>query len=619
MTEYVHVITEKLFEQMCHHISQGDYIAVDTETNGLNPYQGDRLIGVSFYVPEFDIAYYVPIRHPDHEHLDWLKRLKDYYPCPDTTYVMFNSKFDLHMLFVDGFDDPDFVEDVMIAAQLYNESERDLGGSFKLKYLAKKYLGDWAAAGEEELKALAKEYGVNPKSEMWKLPSEAVWYYAALDAYITFDLNNFYKPHLALEDTLGTYLERNKVNLFGYFQMERNGLHVDREALSHWWDQAEETQEKLLTKLRAMAADRVSLTDFNPNSPSQIKGLFGMLGHFVEDTRAITLQKLSDRDDIIGWIAKDILEYRSAKKEASTYYMPYSKMVDENDYLHPNIFTVGTVTGRVSTRFHQLPRKKGYNVKKIFVPTPGYVLCQADFSNLELRLATHFAKEPTMRRMFADGIDLHQHTADQLTEKLGKPISRFYGKTANFGLLYGLAAYRWEPDKPCRAEEHFGLPLKEVAEIIEAWHATYPNFRKAYKSAQALAMQIREGGRYLTLFNGRRRHIDPYLEAGRKGPVKDALNFLVQGTGAAITEECVLRLALNLAGTDFRILLQVHDSIVFEVKEELFEEYIPKVVSYMEDWPDFDPAVKVDVEASLVSWSDFQKVNKENPSLEDLR
>lgn len=573
--------------------ADADTVVFDTETTGLRPYHGDKVCGFSLYFPEANRAFYIPVRHGEGNNLNpeqvfaWLK---GYMFDPSVNYIGFNTKFDLHFLLGEGLPAPTQVEDVMIAAHLLNENEalsndNKRTGAYQLKRLARKYLGAWAGTGEDELKAWLIKKGYGKKGQMWQLPAEDVAYYAMMDVVITWHLREFYRPHLERWHQWELYKQRNDFLLYYLLPCERNGVYTD---IGTMLDHMAEIQPKtaaLLAELRE-AATECGLNDFNPNAPAQVKAFLNMKGYHLGSTNAKFLEPLARDGEL--WPSR-ILDYRRLSKARTSFYIPYLEHRDKRGYIHTSYFATGTSSGRISSgtpNFQQIS-KRG-DLKKIFKPRPGYIFMQFDYKTLELRLAVHFAKEGKMRQMMLDGADLHQYTADRLSEMLNRPISRQLGKTSNFGLVYGQGARR--------AALEFGIDLKLAEQLVRGWRSLYPAFQKFSYALSDLAQQWRtvegkkptneeQGYQYLRLFNGRVRHYSEFAFYGEDAGFKDALNFLCQGTGAAVTEISALRIGRQIDGDD-RILpiMTTHDSLTFEVHEDYINEAYQLIKIEMEDW-----------------------------------
>lgn len=616
-TRYIYPDGEKTLWEL---LESADQVAVDTETNGLRPYHGDRVWGISLYFPKADVSYYIPVRYLEGGNISehQYKRLAESV-AKVPTLIMFNAKFDMHMLEQDGFTFPNPVEDVLIAAHLLNENEYvsnggQVAGAYKLKRLAKKYLGESAVEGEKELEANAKKRGLNPKTEMWKMPAVEVAFYAMKDTEITWALRELYRDGLQRWGQWGLYQTKNRIQQLVIMRMERNGMRIDIERVKQHIADIGPQVEQLQAEFDAWLAEKglrftpeFESRRINLNSPIQVKAMFSAFGYELENTDQYTMRDLQAAG---VELAERLVTYRQQSKAASTYYEPYLRFVTENEIIHHSISLVGTVTRRMSSmepNFQNIPRKNGkLLVKQVFITRPGYVLLQADYKALELRIGVHFSGEKTMRDMIMSGGDLHQYTADQLQ------VTRDRGKTFNFGLSYGMG---WK-----KAARVYGMKPKEAKRAIEGWHKLYPAFRRALGHWEQVARQWRTvdgkpNGKFqfVRLENGVVRHYNEYAaHPAYDGEYRGAWNFVVQGTAAIVTETSALRIAEYFPDDDtVKIVNAVHDSLMFEVRRDKVNEVVPVIKRLMEDWPQFQPNLEVDIEISDTSWYDMRKYKAE--------
>lgn len=613
-------------------------LVIDTETNGLHPYRGDHIIGVSWYLPTHDRSYYLPVRHEHDTDDSWnvsfqndvsgetvldfdapLQALINVFNRKqDIPHIFFNALFDLHMLCKEGYNPPEAVEDVMIAAHLAYENERDFGRRYQLKYLAGRYLStdDYdPVAGEKELEAHAKALGVDPKKEMYKMPPSAVAYYAAMDVILTWQLRDHYLPALEQWGQTRLYNNRNTFLRKVLLPMEQSGFPTDVQL-------AQELTDKYTPMMDAIQ-DQYS--PLNLASPAQLKVYLRNNGIIKGNrTDKVALVEASLNGSVV---ADDILEFRRYQKQLG-FYKAIIEKTDDDGSLRTSYFPIGTNTGRMSARdpnLQQIPRKsKQYEVyiKKCFVVPHGWVLVQVDYSQLELRLATHYAEQSLMIERYLNGIDQHQATADLLTHELGFEFERAVGKAANFGLLYGMGAKKARQQW---SKEGIILDLATARQIVTAWNELYPEFYRARWTTQKLAQVPRprpdgsgEYFRYLQLpYNGRTRKFHEYkwwtdlglMDGWRFDyETSKAWNSLIQGTGAAICEDGILRVMLHYDKADWFVpLYTVHDSFGFMVPEQRVNEVIPNVVRLMSDDTNFVIPLPVEAEVSMTSWYDLEE------------
>lgn len=599
-------------------------LIIDTETNGLHPYSGNHIIGISWYLPSCNKSFYAPFRH---EHKDGSDvNLSDdalqaliatFNRKSDIPHIYFNALFDLHMLAKEGYDAPKSVEDVMIAAHLADENGKDFGRNYKLKSLSARWLSteDYdPVAGEKELEAHARELGVNPKSEMHKMPPSMVAYYACMDVILTWELRNFYIPVLEAWRQTRLYENRNRFLRTVLFPMEQAGFPVDVDVAQSYIDKYTPQAEAIQAKYPV-----------NLNSPTELKPYL--------KARKIIKGNSTDKVALVeasldgSKVADDILEYRRITKQMQFYKSIVDK-VDADGMLRTSYFPIGANTGRMSARdpnLQQIPRKSKQHeshVKKSFVAPPGWRIIQVDYSQLELRLAAHYARQKEFIERYLRGEDQHTATAQMLSELLNFEFERSIGKNANFGLLYGMGARQARRQW---SKEGIHLDIETTGKIVVAWNTLYPEFKLLRRELKHMAMVERsrpdgsgEGFMYLQLpYNNRTRKMHEYKwwadEGFKEGwrPDYEAgkmLNSLIQGTGAAVCEDGIYRTMLQFGEYDwFHPLYTVHDSFGFMVPESYVAETVPEVVRLMSDMTSFTVPLLVEAETSSTTWYDLKE------------
>lgn len=262
--------------------------------------------------------------------------------------------------------------------------------------------------------------------------------------------------------------------------------------------------------------------------------------------------------------AKKVLEYRGWQKAVSSYYRPYQELLSPDGRLRPNYKLHGTVTGRLSCErpnLQQIPKEgtKPWNgkTKQSFTPKEGYKLVEVDYSQLELRLGTAYAREQSLMEVFSEGRDIFTEMSKDLKH------SRQETKTLVYSIQYGAGARR--------VSNVFGVTEGAAKLIINNFYKTYPGFRKMTKACEQIVKEIG----YLRLLSGRRRHFRGAEEA------RKSFNSLIQGGAADLVERAMVRIFNQLDSEDCRMLLQVHDSIIFEIKEDMVMDYVPKIIELM--------------------------------------
>ena len=599
--------TEDELEEAIDQVAEDDIMVFDLETNGLEYYGRDRLIGVAF-MDTAGHSYYAPFRHFDRdaeaENLDEarlqlsednlpLSALENFAPLladPDRLTVGHNIGFDAHMARADDIPIRSRWYDTMLAAHLADENLN----KFKLEnVVAKKVEGNeafdelWTELGldgdeEQDLKKRvrneAKElFGKKPGKNDWKqymlvLPPEAVALYAESDVKMTYLLMRYYKDELERQELTGiadAVMEYAKpCNV-----MEANGIKIDEEY-------AQRNMEVAQGKIEELEAEARDITDdegFNPNSPMQVQDFLDV------DSSAKDVLRDMDHE-----LAPVILEYRQWRRARDAYFQPYLEDRDRNDRVHTNLWLTGTVTGRLSSsnpNLQALPKHKdNYDVRDVVVAPTGYKLVAADYSQAELRLLAHYTEDPTLLDVYQNDQDLHTQTAEEIG------VERDLAKRINFGIVYGITAHGL-------AEDQEDISVEEAEKILGDYHERIPGVRDLFHQAESLARKQMS----LPLWTGRLRHYRNEFETEK------AMSNLIQGGVAEIMRYAITRLYRQLKHSNVRMLLQVHDEVLFEIPEEEVDHWLPRIKDIMENFS-FEVPMAVDIEVGD-SWAGLEEVS----------
>ena len=584
------LVTVDNFTDVIGRLQSAREIVVDLETTGLNPWGSDRLCGIAVLVG--DESYYFPFRHACISHtplfqgilddninlpLDLLRVLGAELNRPDKVYVGYNYKFDLSFLAAEGITPPKMIEDVMIAAHLVNENEPN----YRLKSLSDFYLDDDSSAEEKQLAAVLRSRKLTGKGDMWKLAPEEVAPYAEKDVILTRALRDFYLSALEEQELLDLWREYNNFSL-AILDMEKQGIRIDPDRLNDYIEEAEIAEQQQISVIQEMAGKPI-----NPASSQQMQDWLQ-----VESTASGILEKLGkDREDITA-----LLQFRAWSKVRGTYYDRFAQSMDHRQVIHPNLRITGTVSGRLSCNnpnMQAIPRYNNvYKVKDVFVSSPGRTFVEADYSQAEIRVATHFARECNMAEILLKGVDMHSATA----ENIGIP--RDIAKRLNFSVIYGVGARS--------LSENLDIPLKEARRYLGAYHRQYPGFKRLYNQAESVA----EERGFIKMFTGRRRHYNDDARA----PVHKASSNLVQGSVAEMVRTAITRLhALKDKGV--HMLLTVHDSILFEVDDNVLDWAIDRIRFVMEDQPWCSVKLPVDIKIGK-RWGDLEELPRKEKNHE---
>lgn len=574
---------------------------VDTETTGLSIFgnverKQDKIIGYAIH--DGIEAYYLPFRHEQGRNLpiDCLHFLQKYLSDPNRTYGGWNYNYDLHMMAFDGIEIAHNFEDAMLALHLINENEPN----FKLKEVADRYgIGDGSLQESiledkvfEECQRLGHECSRSPcaqnntKSMMYVLEPKDVEPYACDDVRLTRELLDLLKPALR---QAGLYEIWKQINYYSYIicHMEHVGMHIDPVIVKKYQTEAEEKLEDAQRRLNEAAG-----VELNPNSSKKVCEFLG-----VSSSSAEVLQTVIDAGGKDAENAKLVQEARGWKSVDSRYYTPYLNAMDKDNCLHCNLNLIGTYTGRLSCSNPNLQAvaksTEVFKVKDVFTARPGYIMIQSDYKQAEMRLVTHYTKDPLMKELIENDADLHSETANRLG------IPRQAAKRLNFSVIYGIGAKH--------LSESLRVDLPVAKDYLEKYHGLYPGFRKLMHECEDFA---KEYG-YIELWTGRLRHFN----VPEADPHK-AMSNLIQGGVAEIVRVAISRLFPAMSDIGGRMLMQVHDSIIFEVPEDQINIALPTIKMIMEDF-DFDPKPGVDIEYGY-SWGLFQKWKGESVAYREL-
>ena len=570
-------ISPEYLDQFIHLASKAPYIAVDTESNGEEIRDGRGFCqGLSIAVPApgmGPLSEYFGFRHlrdnlPQH-YLFKLKDLIENHPA----LIFHNAKYDLVSLATLGIHAEGKFYDTMIMAHLLDENGPNTGKS--LDSLGKFYLND---EGKKKSKAFKAAIGILG----WAgTPPATMREYAAYDTDLTLRLFEHLKPKWEAEELEDMWEHKQQIIRL-VAKMECTGVLVDLELC----------KRELETGINRMAeiAKELGYDKLGPKALNDllIEKLKLPVVKRSEKTGKPSFDKFAMEEyDVMLEASKNptadlVAEYRGWQKATSSYYKAYIEKVSPDGRLRPNFHFHRTTTGRLSCsdpNLQQIPRTSDKpwngNLKSALVPTPGYRLWEADYSQLELRLATAYADQKILKEIFNEGRDVFT----EMSEELGIP--RQDCKTLTYTIQYGGGIKR--------IKDVFGVSEERAAELRdEIFFGKYPEFKKINSMAQS---RCKAQG-YIKLWSGRRRHFANPREDAHK-----AFNSVIQGGGADIVERSMVRAYKAIGDTDdCRLLLQVHDSIVFEVKEGLEEKYHPIIREAMTNIePDFGVKFAVDI------------------------
>jgi len=582
------LVTEDTASGCLERISRQDTLALDTETTGLGTFTGDKVCGVA--VGTHTERMYFPFRHADGANLSGNRLRQLVKAVSGKTLRGFHLRFDVEMMYNEGLPIPPRLEDALIAALMMNENEP----TFALKWsknrgrgLAPKYLGADSISNERAFTQMMQDHGLT-KGDIYKLRPEQVADYACDDLILPDRLlDEVYRPGL-VEWKLGSlFMEMNDYQRL-LIEMEIGGVPIDRavvdRALMDGETQRAEVTEQIL---------RIAGYPLNPNSWKQVAAACGT-PNAQEETLARSGHPL----------AQLITTYKVLTKRDSTYLQRFIDFSDSKGVLHTQLNLTANEQGQGGTRSARLsgsqpnlqamPKPKTnalYAPCRQAVRAPeGFSIVEADYSQMEVRLAGHYAQEPRLFEAFAESRDLYQEAADALR------ITRQESKILFLAIQYGAGVWK--------IAEMLGIDEDEAKSLRNRWHAQFPRIRVLMERLQDIA----KTQKCIRLWTGRVGHFDGATKgANCKSPYYTGWNRLIQGAGAEMIRTAMMRLRESFQGSDARMILQVHDSIVFLVPTHLLRDVLPIIRRCMEDFPQFDIPMKVEIKAGP-TWLDMKEV-----------
>ncbi|HEX8533243.1 MAG TPA: DNA polymerase I [Allosphingosinicella sp.] len=588
---YETVTTEEALDRWIAEATRNGLVAVDTETDGYDCVTA-KLVGISL-ATECGKACYIPLEHGGHDLLSErpeqipsevaLAKLKPMLEDPATLKIGHNFKFDWIVFDRRGIKVASIDDSLVMSFNL------DAGGlnSHSMDDLAKKHLDhdcltfkELCGSGQKQIK-------------FHQVPLDRATEYAAEDADVTLRLWNRFRTRMPYERVERVYQMVDRPLVPVVARMEREGVKVDREELGR-------LSHEFSTQIAALEERICGLAgcQFTIGSPQQLGDvLFNQMGlkggrkgkSGTWSTDVNELERLS-RQGVP--IASMVLEWRQLSKLKSTYTDALQQQINrETGRVHTSYSLSGAQTGRLSStdpNLQNIPIRTeiGRRIRDAFVAEPGHVILAADYSQIELRLAAHMADVPQLKQAFSEGADIHNLTAQELFGEVNRD-TRASAKTINFAILYGIS--RWG------LAGRLSITADEAQAMIDRYFDRFPGIRDYIHTTLT---NVRDTGFTTTLF-GRKTHfpsIKSKIQHERQGAERAAVNAPIQGTSADIIKRAMVRMcpALEAEGLgSTRMLMQVHDELVFEVPEADVERASGVIRGVMERAA--EPAVSLSV------------------------
>ncbi|WP_026305353.1 DNA polymerase I [Thioalkalivibrio sp. ALJ9] len=586
--------------ELLERLDKADRMAFDTETTSLDAMRAE-IIGMSFAF-EPGTAYYLPLAHtgPDAEpqlpRSETLERLKPWLESERHGKLGHHLKYDRNVLGNHGITLRGIVDDTLLESFCLdagaNRHDLDSLAERHLDYKTTHY-EDVAGKGAKQIPFAEVDIGIATD-------------YAGEDADICLQLDAVFQPRLqAAEGPAFVYREIEMPLVPVLADIERFGVKVDPDRLG-------EQSQELLAEMERIEREAFEEAggEFNLGSPKQIQEiLFERLGLPV--LRRTPKGQPSTAEDVLEQMADDyalprlILEHRGLSKLRSTYTETLPRRIHpETGRVHTSYHQAGAATGRLSSSEPNLQNipvrtEAGRRIRRAFIAEEGHQLLAADYSQIELRIMAHLSQDAGLLKAFAEGQDIHRATAAEVFGLDPEQVSgdqRRAAKAINFGLIYGMSAWG--------LARNLGIEQGEAREYIDRYFSRYPGVHDYMERARASG---RENGYVETLF-GRRLYlpeINSRNGARRQQSERVAINAPMQGTAADIIKRAMVRVAHDLedTGIDARMIMQVHDELVFEVADAAVEDLTTLVRKAMSGAADLDVELVVDVGVGA-NWDD---------------
>jgi DNA polymerase-1 len=560
-------------------------ICFDTETTSIDPLRSE-LVAVAFSW-EKGSGYLVHFSESVEETRRKLEILKPVFENPAIVKIGQNIKFDIQVLANYGIEVKGTLFDTMIAHYLLEPDMRH-----NMNLLSETYL----SYSPVHIESLIGEKGSSQKN-MRSVSADQLKEYAVEDADVTYQLKEVFEPRLRSEglSDLAANIEMPLIMVLA--DMERNGVKLNQEDLKIIETGLREDIITLEKEIYDLAG-----TEFNISSPKQLGNIL-FIRLKMDDNARVTktkqfntseeiLQRLTSRHPIVN----KVLEYRGLKKLLSTYVEALPRLVDKTTgRIHTSFNQAIASTGRLSSNNPNLQNipvrdERGREIRKAFVPGEGNIFLSADYSQIELRLMAHLSKDPGMISDFLSGNDIHAATASKIFGVDIKDVTREMrarAKTANFGIIYGISSFG--------LSERLTIGRREAKELIDGYFNSYPGVKKYMDES---IRKARERGFVTTMFGRRRylRDINSRNQVVRGNAERNAINAPIQGTAADIIKIAMVRIYGKMKAEKYRskMILQVHDELIFEVVPHEFEKLREMVIYEMTNATKLDIPMKVD-------------------------
>ena len=584
--EYETVLSDKALKTWAEKLNKCSAFAIDTETSSLDTMTAD-LLGISLSCEEGE-GCYIPIQHsyegmPEQLSLNTIvKTLGEAISNNQTKLVGQNLKFDLPILNRHGIKVTEFLGDTMLMSYVLNST----GTRHGLDRMAVHYLQYQPMKYEEVAGSASKQINFA------QVEIPAATFYAAEDADITFRLFNLLDKKLQKEPKLINLLKTLEYPMLkSLLRVETNGAKINTNMLAEYSKELGLKIDKLSKTAFKMAGE-----EFNMDSPKQlVEILYNKLELPVlkktpkgqPSTNEDTLQRLAEEYEL----PKVIIQYRGLAKLKSTYTDSLINIQHpDTKRIHTSYQQAVTSTGRLSStepNLQNIPIKtaEGRKIREAFVAEKGNVLISADYSQIELRIMAHLSGDKNLTHAFNNNIDVHSATASEIFDVPLEEVTtdhRRSAKAINFGLIYGMSAFG--------LTRQLGIPRHEAQAYLDTYFERYTGVREYMDSTKELAKK----NLYVETILGRKLHVTEINASNglrRQAAERAAINAPLQGSAADIIKKAMIDVDewIGEDNPNIKMIMQVHDELIFEVKKDFADEALTHVISLMER------AVKLDI------------------------
>ena len=609
--KYSAITSEKDLEKLINDILQNkspdrkSYVAFDCETDGLNTMTA-KLAGFSLCYQK-GISYYIPLITSESSNSENLfeeapayisknkaiSLLEKLFFNPDVIVIMHNGKFDYEVLISNGLKENPActIYDTMIASWLLHPDR----SSFSLEKLTEAKLF---------IETISFDSIVPKGKNFTDVPLETAVKYGSEDADFTWQLWQIFEEELKKNNLFSLFTDLEMPILPILAQMEMTGIHIEKSELAEYSKDLSSQIEKLQSEIYDLVGH-----EFNIASPKQLQEVLftergletGKKTKTGYSTDTAVLEELAEKDPVPA----KILEFRKLSKLLSTYVDALPSLTDKNGRIHTNFIQTGTATGRLSSRDPNLQNipvrdENGRKIRKAFDAEKNKLLISADYSQIELVILAHLSKDKNLCNAFLSGNDVHKATAAMIfgvSSEEVQPEMRRTAKTINFGVIYGMSAFR--------LARQLGISRTMAKSFIDSYFATYSGVQEFINST--IEQAEKEG--FVETINGRRRYIKAINSANKSEKAaaeRIAINTPIQGSAADIVKKAMIKVHAELSEKfpEAKLLLQVHDELIVECPENQAEEVAKIMKTSMESVTQLSVPLKVSVEIGK-RWGEF--------------